>query len=410
MDRRPWRSTVDGHEPGGGRRNPIERICGKGLVKHERIRVLHVLWTSQFGGITMGVRDLINAIDADRYEIGVCVLADGDLDLAPLLQRPTRIDALHFASGFDLVSAWRFCRLLRATPCDVVHSHTPSPLSTLALAICRPRTPRIFHEHGSVMKRRGSWRTRLSYWCVARLYNSFIAVSIPLVKDMIGAAIPRSRIRVIENAVDPGAAAAVWTRREARTRLGLDGDGSLVGTACRLVREKDLGLFLEVARRVREVRQDVRFVIAGAGPLAEELKQLARESGLEKAVAFLGPRTDMPVVWRAMDVFLFTSLTESFGRALLESQACMTPVVAPRQVAGGAAELVASSPGTLAVGSREPDELAREVLRLLASERLRDDMGRAGRDWVMRRFGVAAWVAKMQSLYDDLCGEAGARP
>jgi glycosyltransferase involved in cell wall biosynthesis len=104
---------------------------------------------------------------------------------------------------------------------------------------------------------------------------------------------------------------------------------------------------------------------------------------------------------------LFTSLRESFGRTLLESQACMTPVVAPRQVDGGAAELVASSPGILAVGSRDPDELAQAVLTLLASERLRNDLGRAGRGWVMRRFGVGEWAATVQSLYDDLCQEPG---
>jgi glycosyltransferase involved in cell wall biosynthesis len=187
----------------------------------------------------------------------------------------------------------------------------------------------------------------------------------------------------------------------------LSGEGLLVGTACRLALEKDLGLFLRAARSVRAVRQDVRFVIAGAGPLAKELRDLAQECGLGDAIVFLGPRTDMPVVWRAMDVFLFTSLMESFGRTLLESQACMTPVVAPRQVAGGAAELIASSPGILAVGSREPDKLAQGVLRLLASERLRHDMGRAGREWVIQRFGVGGWAAKMQSLYDELYQESG---
>jgi glycosyltransferase involved in cell wall biosynthesis len=377
----------------------------EGVVENERIRVLHVMWTSQFGGITMSVRDLINAIDSDRYEIGVYVLADGDLNLAPLLLRPVHIDVLHFASGYDLVSGWRLCRFLRRTPCDVVHSHTPSALIALALAICRPRTPRIFHEHGAVMKRRGSWRARLSYRCVARLYDRFVAVSAPLVKDMTEATIARQRISVIENAVDAGACEAGCGRREARTRLGLSGEGLLVGTACRLAQEKDLGLFLRAARSVRAVRQDVRFVIAGAGPLAKDLRHLAQECGLGDAIVFLGPRTDMPVVWRAMDVFLFTSLMESFGRTLLESQACMTPVVAPRQVAGGAAELIASSPGILAVGSREPDELAQGVLRLLASERLRDDMGRAGREWVIQRFGE--WAAKMQSLYDELYQQSG---
>jgi len=379
----------------------------EGVVENERIRVLHVMWTSQFGGITMSVRDLINAIDSDRYEIGVYVLADGDLNLAPLLLRPVHIDVLHFASGYDLVSGWRLCRFLRRTPCDVVHSHTPSALIALALAICRPRTPRIFHEHGAVMKRRGSWRARLSYRCVARLYDRFVAVSAPLVKDMTEATIARQRISVIENAVDAGACEAGCGRREARTRLGLSGEGLLVGTACRLAQEKDLGLFLRAARSVRAVRQDVRFVIAGAGPLAKDLRHLAQECGLGDAIVFLGPRTDMPVVWRAMDVFLFTSLMESFGRTLLESQACMTPVVAPRQVAGGAAELIASSPGILAVGSREPDELAQGVLRLLASERLRDDMGRAGREWVIQRFGVGEWAAKMQSLYDELYQQSG---
>ena len=377
------------------------------MVERARIRVLHVLWTSQVGGITMSLRDLINAIDADRYEIDVCVLADGDLDLAPLLRRPARIHALHFASGYDVPRAWRFCRLLRTLPCDVVHSHTSSALATLALALCRPRTPRVFHEHGPVMTRRASWRTRLSYRCVAQLYDRFVTVSALLVTDMAEAGIPRDRIRVIENAVDAGGGEAACGRREARARLGLDDGGLLVGTACRLVREKDLGLFLKVARIVRAARQDVRFVVAGTGPLARELKQLAREYGLGDAVVFLGPRADMPVVWRAMDVFLFTSVMESFGRALLESQVCMTPVVAPRQVAGGAAALVASSPGILAVGSRDPDELARGVLDVLASERLRDGLGRAGRDWVTQRFGIGEWAANMESLYEELCQKPG---
>jgi glycosyltransferase involved in cell wall biosynthesis len=390
---------------GAGARS--DRIDREGVVENPRIRILHVLWTSQFGGITMGVRDLINAIDADRFETRVCVLADGDLDLAPLLRRDVRIDSLHLAGGCDLPGVWRFCRLLRKTTCDVVHSHTPSALPSLAMAICRPRTPRIFHEHGAAMKRRGSWRTRLSYWCVARLYDRFVAVSAPLEKDLTEAGIARPRISVIENAVDAGAGEPLCGRREARARLGLDGDGLLVGTACRLAPEKDLGLFLRVARSVRAVRQDVRFAIAGAGPLAEELRLLAREYGLGDAIAFLGPRSDMPVVWRAMDLFLFTSAAESFGRTLLESQACMTPVVAPRQVEGGAAELVASSPGILAVGSREPDELAQGVLRLLESERLRDDVGRAGREWMMRRFGVGEWAAKTQCLYDELCRQPG---
>jgi glycosyltransferase involved in cell wall biosynthesis len=398
---------VTGASPTGDAERPAGRSRAEAAAAKGRLRILHVVWTSQFGGITMGLRDLIHAIDADRYEISVCVLADGDLDLAPLISRPIRIDRLHVASGYDLPGMWKFCRYLRANPCDVVHSHTPSALVALALKLVRPRTPRIFHEHGSAMKRRGSWRSRLTYRCVAWCYDRFVAVSAPLVEEMTAAAIERQRIRVIENAVDAGATEALCGRTEARTRLGLDGEGPVVGTACRLAEEKDLGLFLRVARSVRAARRDARFVIAGAGPLETPLRRQALEYDLGDAVVFLGPRTDMPVVWRAIDVYLFTSRMESFGRTLLESQACMTPVVAPRQVEGGAAELVASSPGILAIASREPDELAQGVLRLLASERERDEMGRAGRNWVIQRFGVRAWVEKIQALYDETYRDAG---
>lgn len=136
--------------------------------------------------------------------------------------------------------------------------------------------------------------------------------------------------------------------------------------------------------------------------MAASLKRVAMDAGLGDSVVFLGPRTDMPAVWRAMDLFLFTSLAEGFGRTLVESQASTTPVVAPRDVAGGAAELIASSPGILTVGSREPDELAQAVLRVLASAQMRDDLGRAGREWVRQRFGAGEWVARLEALYEEL--------
>lgn len=379
------------------------------MVKTSPIRVLHVLWTSQIGGITMGVRDLANAADPGRWEIQVCVLADGDFDLAPSLRRPTRVETLHLSSGRDLAGVARFCRLLRNTPCDLVHSHTPSPAAALAITTCLPRTPRIFHEHGAVLGRRGSWRARAAYACVARSYHRFVVVSAPLAEAMTDAGAAQSRVRVVENGIDIGLAEAAPSRADSRRLLGLHPDGLIVGTACRLTPEKDLGLFLNVARCVRAVRDDVRFVIVGGGPMAAELKRAASGSGLGDAVVFLGPRTDMPVVWRAMDLFLFTSLAEGFGRTLLESQASKIPVVAPREVGGGAAGLIESSPGILATGSRDPDALAPAVLHLLASADERDDLGRLGREWVARRFGAERWVAELQAVYEELGPQPGRR-
>src|SRR5262249_57828710 len=109
---------------------------------------------------------------------------------------------------------------------------------------------------------------------------------------------------------------------------------------------------LGVARVVRQARPDVVFAVVGSGPDEEPLRRACVERGLADAVRFPGVQSDMAAVWRAFDVYLFTSRVESFGRTLLEAQACETPVVAAVPLEGGAIDLVRVSPGVVRVAER----------------------------------------------------------
>jgi glycosyltransferase involved in cell wall biosynthesis len=75
---------------------------------------------------------------------------------------------------------------------------------------------------------------------------------------------------------------------------------------------------------------DCDLLIAGDGPMREELVRLAARTGVADRVRFLGgvPHADLPEIYRAADVLLLASEREGWANVLLEAMACGTPVVA----------------------------------------------------------------------------------
>jgi len=114
---------------------------------------------------------------------------------------------------------------------------------------------------------------------------------------------------------------------------------------------------------------EVEFLLAGDGPLRQELEQEARTLGLRDAVVFLGDRRDIPAVHASMDVALLTSDSESLSNVILEAMAAGLPVVAYQS--GGNPELINEQRGALAAPGNEA-EFSDAVGRLLKQPLLRE--------------------------------------
>ena len=111
----------------------------------------------------------------------------------------------------------------------------------------------------------------------------------------------------IANPVDSLAFSPNLSREEAKSRLGLPISTQVIGTACRFAPEKDLALFLNVAFYIAASDRQVAFLMVGAGVELAALQQRVEELKLQHLVRFTGIRTDMPTVWRGLDIYLFTS-------------------------------------------------------------------------------------------------------
>jgi len=163
------------------------------------------------------------------------------------------------------------------------------------------------------------------------------------------------RIETLYNRLDVEAVRSqLLPREEARAKLDLPQDATIIANVGRLHPDKDQATLVEgFAKALPELPGCTLLTIAGRGPLENELKALAQRLGIAGSVRFLGQVPDARRYFRAFDLFVLTSDHEPFGMVLLEAMAANVPILATD--CGGAPEVVG-----------EPDQL----FPLQAPERL----------------------------------------
>lgn len=176
-------------------------------------------------------------------------------------------------------------------------------------------------------------------------------------------------------------------------------------TVARLCEQKGLDCSLQAVHHLIQMFPSfpIEYRIAGDGPLANSLKQLAQEWGVSEQVSFLGSLEQTEVIrhLREADAFLLTSIHEWLGMVLLEAQAVGVPVVAVR--IGGIPEAVDPGRSAILVPPRDPQATAAALARLLKNPDQRLRMGQAGRQHVEKHFDIDGLNDKLEQIYRELC-------
>ncbi|MBB3331467.1 hypothetical protein BDK63_002350 [Halomonas campaniensis] len=164
-----------------------------------------------------------------------------------------------------------------------------------------------------------------------------------------------------------------------RARYDLPDSARLLLYVGRAAHEKNIGFLIEMLPRVLAEYPDTRLVITGEGPAREALARQAREQGVSGAVLLLGYLDrDGPLqaAYRAADVFVFASRTETQGLVLLEALALGTPVVSTAVM--GTREVLDDGEGCL-IAEEDLDDFAAKVNRLLGDDALRQTLAERAR-------------------------------
>jgi glycosyltransferase involved in cell wall biosynthesis len=217
------------------------------------------------------------------------------------------------------------------------------------------------------------------------------------------AGVPAERTLVIPNAVQPERFAAPDPADRRRLReLFPVRPARVVGASGRLSPEKGFGVLVEAAALAARDDPALGFVLFGDGALRPQLERRAAALGLTGRFVLAGFRTDQDRFMPFLDLLVLPSFTEGMPNVVLEAFAAGVPVVAT--AVGGTPEVVEDGTNGFLVPPGDAAALARGIRAALATEERRRELGRRGRERVLRDFTFAAQARAYQRLFYDLAG------
>lgn len=172
-------------------------------------------------------------------------------------------------------------------------------------------------------------------------------------------------------------------------------------TVSRIALEKNIDFLLDVTKTLIGEFPELLFIIAGEGPDAERLKRRSATLGLQGNVYFVGNldrRTTLLDCYRAGDVFVFSSPTETQGLVLIEAMALGVPIVSTA-VMGTATVLRDVRSARISGGN--VSEFAEHVATLLRDPELRRALSDAGPQDAMA-WSAPELMQRVVRLYGDL--------
>ncbi len=379
-----------------------------------RLRVLQVSDSLSVGGAEKLLVTLASHIDRDRYDLRVSSLAplEDTAIVTDLRALDIPIETLGGVLLRDPRGPARLAALARRLNVDVLHTHlsTSTMIGALAGALARRPVVATLHSLRDEYTRHAGLKHQLHARALRHGVRTVIACA-PEVRAMAIDDFGLSPYRVIDvpNGIDTSASDAVSPAEAAARRAELlDGaTGPLVLAVGNLLPPKGHTVLVEAAAVLRERFPGLRVAIVGReDESAPEVRARIAALGLERHVALVGQRRDVPALLAAADVFAQPSLWEGLPLALLEAMAAGVPAVAsavggvPRVLEDGVTGRLAP-PGDAAA-------LAGALGDLLADPAAAHLLAAAGQAHVRATYGAPAWARTLERIYSDVA--AGGPP
>lgn len=237
-----------------------------------------------------------------------------------------------------------------------------------------------------------NWRRRRLLFQQSRLYVS--TPSRRMLDTFQRSGLECRRAQVVPNAIDLGVYFP-GSQIEAREQLGLPKAARIVLFTAQSA-FKDYGFMVRALERVRgEGKEQLLFVC-----LARTDADRTLGARLLIHRPFVKDLSVMAAYYRAADVFIHAAKHEVFGKTLVESQACGTPVVGVDE--GGISETFVAGETGFLVQYTDPAEMASKVDVLLSDPGLRTRMGQAGIAHARARFGLERQTSDFLRYYGEM--------
>uniref|UniRef100_A0A7C4WA88 Glycosyltransferase family 4 protein n=1 Tax=Fervidobacterium thailandense TaxID=1008305 RepID=A0A7C4WA88_9BACT len=286
---------------------------------------------------------------------------------------------------------------------ELIHSHDPLALGIRALKVQREmKVPHVHTYHTLLTEYRHyipppftpdrKTVEEFSKWFCNKV-NIVVAPTLEIKSELLRYGVERP-IEIIPTGIDT-AEFSKPQKRDIRTEFGIPKDALLLMYAGRLAKEKNLEFLCGVVARAMETEPRIWFMLVGDGPERKALEEFFERKRLFQRVVFTGyvPHKEIADFYKASDLFVFASLTETQGLVVLEALASGTPVVAIAYK--GVANVLRNGEGALTTGINE-EEFYQAIFRALSN---REELSQKGKVYVEKYWSMNAIVKRLEAVY-----------
>ncbi|MEK4217286.1 MULTISPECIES: glycosyltransferase family 1 protein [unclassified Bacillus (in: firmicutes)] len=306
-------------------------------MNNSQQRVLHVFSGMNRGGAETMVMNLYRKMDRSKVQFDFLTYRNDpcayDEEILSLGGR------LFYVPSIGQSNPLIFVKNVRNTikengPFSAVHAHTDFQTGFIALAARLAGVQvRVCHSHNTSWKTGFNWKDRLQLMVFRRLILAYATELCACGEDagrfLFGRSnMERKRVHLLPNGIDldlfSPAGQAADDEKKAR---GIASDRLIIGHVARFHEVKNHAFLLKLAVHLKKRGVRFQMVLAGDGPLREQMEEEARRLNLLSDVLFLGTEEHIHELMRTFDVFVMPSLYEGLPVVLVEAQASGLPCI-----------------------------------------------------------------------------------
>ncbi len=372
-------------------------------MTQKKYNVLHVIDKFSMDGVNPSscaylIRDWYRYADKDIFNVSACGIKQPEP--AAKIFEQAGMACFFLGNGkYTPRNISGLERLIEENNIHLIHLHGYSSANFGRIAARRAGVPNIVHEH-AVLRILPHQYT--ADFILRHLTDSAVAVS-KAVKDFMekGRHIPAEKIEIIWNGInlDFFKKSSLQAVRTLKNKLSIAEDAYLLGAVTRFRGEKGNAFLIRAMPRVVERFPQTVLLLAGEGPLREELTALVHNLDMQNHIRFVGFREDIVDFMSMVDQVVIPSRIEGFGLVMAEAMSVGTPVVSTD--VGGLREIATHGVDAWFVPADDPCAMADGILQLAGDPKLASKLAENALK-ARQRFGIQTNVAQLEDLYKKL--------
>lgn len=300
------------------------------MKKEEPIRIAQIMGKWVGGGVEAVVMNYYRHIDRDKIQFDF--ICDDDSTRIPTEEIEKLGGKVILIPPYQKIFKYHktLKKVLQEGQYKIVHSHI-NALSVFSLwAAKSAKVPvRIAHSHSTSNKK--EWKKTLLK-NMLRPFSKMFATDYFCCSELAGRWLfgnktyDQGKVYLLNNAIDVDKFKYnEKVRKQKRKELNIKDNQLVIGHIGRFVQQKNHEFLIDIFNEIHKQNKNTILLLAGDGPLKEEIQNKVKELNLEKNVKFLGQRNDANELYQAFDAFVLPSLYEGLPVVGVEAQAAGLP-------------------------------------------------------------------------------------